>query len=164
MEKKAIAIILPEIGEVEVLLTEEQFNISILKGKKYYDREVEDGISFHERLRRIREKSNTTLETEGGFTNNKENWESFFPDISFETISNTVEEAREKEESLRENARIACSLIEIAFAAYIGGTVASAMEKLKSQPKNIWKKDLTSDFSFGKMLLASKRSAKKYKM
>ena len=129
--KKSITMILPEIGEVEVFLNEEQFDSAIEKGKKEYEKRIEDGISFFERLQRIREKSNKTLENDDGFTNNKEDWKTYFPDISFETIFETVEEARKQEEDIRKKARIACSLIEIAFATYLGSSSIASVDRLK---------------------------------
>jgi len=137
--KKSLEINLPDIGKVEILLTEEQFEKAVADGKSKYvsvekakDSIVKENLSFYDRMKDI-DGSRTTEDVKDGFVNNEKRWDELFPDISYEDISNTVEEARKIEETKRRNARIACSLIEIAFATYMGKAAPTAMDKIKEK-------------------------------
>jgi len=137
--KKSLEINLPDIGKVEILLTEEQFEKAVADGRNKYisvekakDSIVKENLSFYDRMKEI-DGNRTTEDVKDGFVNNERRWDELFPDISYEDISNTVEEAKKIEEKKRSNARIACSLIEIAFAAYLGKSAPTAMEKIKEK-------------------------------
>ena len=116
MSKILMKINLPEIGEIEVLLTEDQMNKAIADGKNIFKEQQNYPVNSDDF---IYNGGMATEDTPGGFTNNDTDWDSFFPDISLQDIQDLTDKAIEQEEKTRKIAIAACSLITIALMSYM---------------------------------------------
>ena len=116
MSKIPITIDVPEIGEFEVLLTEEQTKQAIIDGKEIFKLEDEEMTDTSDYIYGI---NTVTKKTSGGFTDNTIDWNSFFPNLSLKDIKDLSDEAVVQEEEIYEASSRACTLITIALSSYM---------------------------------------------
>ena len=107
---------LPEIGDVEVLLTEDQAKKAVAEGKEIFKNTIEKPVNTSDY---IYNSNMATDNTPGGFTGNMTDWDSFFPDISLEEIEDLANDSIKQEKKIRAAAIATCSLITMALAEYM---------------------------------------------
>lgn len=119
MSKVPVKFNLPELGEVEVLLTEDQAKKAIADGKKLYQEKAEEGTDTSNYI--YSGQPTTTTSSSNHFSSSDVDWNSFFPDISLEEIQELSANAVKHEEAIRKKAVAVCSLIKVALGSYMGG-------------------------------------------
>lgn len=124
---------LPEIGSVEIKLTENQMNKAIAEGKNIFNESQNETV---DPSNYIHGGGMATTDTPGGFTNNDVDWDSFFPDISLQDIKDLTNSAIEQEEKLRAAAIVACSLANIALASYMNKNSAVESQSVQNATKD----------------------------
>jgi len=118
MTKVPVKFNLPEIGEVEILLSEDQLKKTLADGKRLYKENTESPESTSDY---VYSGSPTSTTTNAGNNLANIDWDSFFPDIPMDEIKELAEKAVSQKEETRKKALAVCSLIRIALGAYMGG-------------------------------------------
>lgn len=118
MSKIPVKFNLPEIGEVEILLSEDQLNKTIADGKRLYQENTESGDDMTDYI--YNGSPATTTATSGAGLGDVD-WNSFFPDIPMDEIKDLAEKSVSDEEGKRKKALAVCSLIRVALGSYMGG-------------------------------------------
>jgi len=123
---------LPEIGKIEIGLTEDQLKQSLVKGKQISD--VSRAINMDDYV--YRDNDSVTSNTPGGMTGNAIDWASFYPKVTDAEIEELVQKAVSQVEIDFTFLRTISSLLTMALNSYIqkskGNVSLETVEEKKS--------------------------------
>jgi len=121
---KTITTEIPQLGNVDITLSDEQIEMSLKEGKMIFYK-LSGVVQYY------RSVGKTTVDVKGTLTGQENNWSQYLSKITSEDIAETLALAKEKEAENRTNAKIACSLVTMAIVAYSGGDYLTLKEKVK---------------------------------
>jgi hypothetical protein len=124
MPKVPIKVNLPNIGEIEIFLTEEQVKKAMNDGQNILKGNVYNYIFTG---------GMATTNTDNGFTGKDVDWSSFFPEVSIEDIRDLSEKAETMEKTKQMAALSACRTITAALNSYFGENETGFVNILKNR-------------------------------
>lgn len=113
-----IKVKIERLGEIEIALTDEQIGELILDGAKTlknFEKEKEDEKEWY------LPNHVGSEDSEDGFTGNKINWSSYFPNISNEELDEMINQVLKREEKVKNSGKIIIPIITAGISTLIGG-------------------------------------------
>jgi hypothetical protein len=121
-EEKVYSLDLPEIGNIKISLTDDQFKKLLENGQKTLDppkKSMKDYV--------YRDGNPVLGNSKGGMTGNSFNWEKYFPEITKGDLDSLINAATEKETTNRKIATTLFSLLTAGLTSYFKSSSGQAV-------------------------------------